>query len=238
MFLVERQHLRQDISTDTEEHISQTSTSTFKNITMKKNKFLYILVCINLLLFSSCSPEDEIKNPDFNPLVFSEDFSIGAVDNAVLNVEGWSNIAEVGTAKWKTQIFSRNPYAEFSSFQSGDNVNIGWLVSPKINMDIYKGETLQFQSAQSFVTSSANSLQVLIATDYIGTNLTTANWQTVNANLPTASSPYFEFIKSGEIDLSAYTGTINIAFKVKGSGTNNALDGSYQVDSVTIYTKQ
>ena len=105
-------------------------------------------------------------------------------------------------------------------------------------MDIYKGETLQFQSAQSFVTSSANSLQVLIATDYIGTNLTTANWQTVNANLPTASSPYFEFIKSGEIDLSAYTGTINIAFKVKGSGTNNALDGSYQVDSVTIYTKQ
>jgi hypothetical protein len=55
--------------------------------------------------------------------------------------------------------------------------------------------------------------------------------------LPTTSSPYFEFIKSGEIDLSAYKGNINIAFKVKGSGTNNALDGSYQVDAIRVYTK-
>jgi hypothetical protein len=204
---------------------------------MKTNNFLTILGCIIFLLVTSCSPEDDIKNPDLNPLVFSEDFSKGAVDNAVLNLEGWNNIAEVGTAKWKTQIYSGNPYAEFSSFQSGDVVNISWLVSPVINMDTYKGEILQFQASQSFVSSSANSLEVLIATNYNGTNLATANWEPVNANLPTISSPYFEFIKSGEIDLSAYKGNINIAFKVKGSGTNNALDGSYQVDAIRIYTK-
>ena len=204
---------------------------------MKTNHFLTILGCIIFLLTTSCSPEDDIKNPDFNPLVFSEDFSKGAVDNVVLNLEGWNNIAEVGTAKWKTQIYSGNPYAEFSSFQSGDVVNIGWLVSPVINMDTYEGEILQFQASQSFVSSSANSLEVLIATNYTGNNLATANWEPVNANLPTTSSPYFEFIKSGEIDLSAYKGNINIAFKVKGSGTNNALDGSYQVDAIRIYTK-
>jgi hypothetical protein len=204
---------------------------------MKTNNFLTILGCIIFLLVTSCSPEDDIKNPDLNPLVFSEDFSKGAVDNAVLNLEGWNNIAEVGTAKWKTQIYSGNPYAEFSSFQSGDVVNISWLVSPVINMDTYKGEILQFQASQSFVSSSANSLEVLIATNYNGTNLATANWEPVNANLPTTLSEYFEFIKSGEIDLSAYKGNINIAFKVKGSGTNNALDGSYQVDAIRIYTK-
>lgn len=204
---------------------------------MKTNNFLTILGCIIFLLVTSCSPEDDIKNPDLNPLVFSEDFSKGAVDNAVLNLEGWNNIAEVGTAKWKTQIYSGNPYAEFSSFQSGDVVNISWLVSPVINMDTYEGEILQFQASQSFVSSSANSLEVLIATNYNGTNLATANWEPVNANLPTISSPYFEFIKSGEIDLSAYKGNINIAFKVKGSGTNTALDGSYQVDAIRIYTK-
>jgi hypothetical protein len=204
---------------------------------MKTNNFLTILGCIIFLLTTSCSPENDIKNPDFNPLVFSEDFSKGAVDNVVLNLEGWNNIAEVGTAKWKTQIYSGNPYAEFSSFQSGDVVNIGWLVSPVINMDAFEGEILQFQASQSFVSSSANSLEVLIATNYTGNNLATANWEPVNANLPTTSSPYFEFIKSGEIDLSAYKGNINIAFKVKGSGTNNALDGSYQVDAIRIYTK-
>lgn len=204
---------------------------------MKTNHFLPLLGCIIFLLTTSCSPEDDIKNPDFNPLVFSEDFSKGAVDNVVLNLEGWNNIAEVGTAKWKTQIYSGNPYAEFSSFQSGDVVNIGWLVSPVINMDTFEGEILQFQASQSFVSSSANSLEVLIATNYTGNNLATANWEPVNANLPTTSSPYFEFIKSGEIDLSAYKGNINIAFKVKGSGTNNALDGSYQVDAIRVYTK-
>jgi len=205
---------------------------------MKSNYFLHIVSCTIFLLITSCTPEEDIKNPDFNPLLFSEDFSKGAIDNTVLNIEGWRNIAEVGTVQWKTQIFSSNPYAEFSAFQSGNTVNIGWLISPSINMDVVEGELLQFQASQSFVSSVANSLEVLIATNYNGTNLATANWESISAILPTTSSPYFEFIKSGEIDLSSYKGNINIAFKVKGSGTNTALDGSYQVDAIRIYTKK
>lgn len=204
---------------------------------MQTNKTLSLVGCFIFLLLTSCSPEDDIKNPNFNPLIFSEDFSKGAVDDAVLNLENWTNVAEIGTVKWKTQIFSGNPYAEFSSFRTLDDVSVGWLISPAINMDIKGGEVLQFQASQSFVTSSGNSLEVLIATDYNGSNLATANWQPLDANLPTASSPFFEFIKSGEIDLSTYAGNINIAFKVKGSGTNNSLDGSYQVDAIRIYTK-
>lgn len=205
---------------------------------MKSNNFLNIVSFILLLLVFSCTPEDDIKNPDFNPLLFSEDFSKGAIDNTVLNIEGWRNIAEVGTVQWKTQIFSRNPYAEFSAFQSTNAVNVGWLISPSINMDVVEGELLQFQASQSFVSSGANSLEVLLATNYNGTNLATANWESISAILPTASSLFFEFIKSGEIDLSSYKGNINIAFKVKGSGTNTALDGSYQVDAIRIYTKK
>ena len=205
---------------------------------MKSNYLLHIVSCTIFFLLTSCTPEEDIKNPDFNPLLFSEDFSKGAIDNTVLNIEGWRNIAEVGTVQWKTQIFSSNPYAEFSAFQSGNAVNSGWLISPSINMDVVEGEILQFQASQSFVSSGANSLEVLIATNYNGTNLATANWESISATLPTASSPFFEFIKSGEIDLSSYKGNINIAFKVKGSGTNTALDGSYQVDAIRIYTKK
>jgi hypothetical protein len=205
---------------------------------MKMNKIISILGLVALLSFSGCSPEDDIKNPNLRPVLFSEDFAVGATDNTILNTTGWENISEIGTAKWKEQIFSGNAYAEFSSFQSNEPVNIGWLVSPKINMDVNTGEVLQFQASQSFVSSASNSLEVLIATDYNGTNLTTANWQpATGAVLPTTSATYFEFIKSGEIDLSGYTGNINIAFKVKGSGTNTALDGSYQIDDVKVYTK-
>lgn len=205
---------------------------------MKTNKLVSVIVCVNVLLFASCSPENDIKNPDFNPLLFSEDFSKGAIDNTILNIEGWRNIAEIGTVQWKIQIFSRNPYAEFSAFQSTNAVNVGWLISPSINMDVVEGEILQFQASQSFVTSGANSLEVLIATNYNGTNLATANWESISAILPTASSPFFAFIKSGEIDLSSYKGNINIAFKVRGSGTNTSLDGSYQVDAIRIYTNK
>lgn len=209
---------------------------------MKINKTLSILGLVSFLTLTGCSPEDDIKNPDFTPMVFSEDFSVGAVDNTILDVTGWENIAEVGTAKWREQVYSGNAYAEFSAFryapETPDAVNIGWLISPKIDMDTQEGEILQFQSSMSYVTSSANSLEILIATDYDGTNLTTANWTPLNATLPTTSSVYFEFIKSGEIDLSSYTGKINLAFRYKGSGTNTALDGSYQVDSVRIYNNK
>jgi hypothetical protein len=198
-------------------------------------KTFKILGLVALLSFAGCSPEDDIENPYLRPVFFSQDFAVGAVDNAVLNITGWENIAEVGTAKWKTQVYSGNAYAEFTSYQSGDLLNIGWLISPKINMDENEGEILQFKSSQSYVTSSANSLEVLISTDYDGTNLATANWTPAGAILPGTSATYFEFMNSGQIDLSQYTGSINIAFKVKGSGTNTALDGSYQIDDVKIY---
>lgn len=202
---------------------------------MKKNKILSILGLIALISFSGCSPEDDIKNPYLRPMIFMEDFSVGAADNTELDTPRWENIAEEGTTKWKSQVYSGNAYAEFTPFQSSDVVSIGWLVSPKIDMDAQEGEKLEFLASQSYVSNSANSLEVLIATDYDGTNLTTANWQSVGATLPTTSSTYFEFIKSGVIDLSAYTGKINIAFKVKGSGTNTALDGGYQIDNIRIY---
>lgn len=205
---------------------------------MKINKTLSILGLVSFLSLVGCSPEDDIKNPDFTPLIYAEDFSVGAVDNTILDNTGWENIAEIGTAKWKEQVYSGNAYAEFTTFLSGDAVNVGWLISPKIDMDLNEGEKLQFRSSQSYVTSAANSLEVLIATDYDGTNLTTANWQPVTANLPTTTSAYFEFMNSGVVDLSTYTGKINLAFKVKGSGTNTALDGSYQIDDIRIYNNK
>jgi hypothetical protein len=204
---------------------------------MKANKTLLILGFVSLVSLIGCSPEDDIKNPNLSPLIFTEDFAIGAVDNTILDSQGWINFAEVGTAKWKEQIYSGNAYAEFSSFQSGDATNVAWLISPSINLDKYDNEMFVFRASQSYVTSGANSLEILISSDFNGTNVTTANWEPLSATLPTLSSVYFEFIKSGEIDLSGYTGNVHLAFKVKGSGTNTALDGSYQVDDIRVFTK-
>lgn len=203
---------------------------------MKTNKFKAILFCASIAaLFCGCTKDDDFEIQEFTPMVFAEDFNGGTVlDNTVLDTPGWTNYAEAGTVKWKEQVYSHNAYAEFSSFQSGELSNIGWLISPPINMDAHEGEKLVFQTAQAYVSSGANSLEVLVSTDFDGTNVTAANWQPVEATLPLTSSPYFAFLNSGEVDLSSYTGNLYLAFKVKGSGTNTALDGSYQVDNIRI----
>lgn len=201
---------------------------------MKINTIKSILFsAVVATMFTSCTSDDDYEIHAYRDVIFSEDFSVNAVDNQLLITPGWLNIAEVGAVQWKTQIYQGNAYAEFTSYQSQDVVNIGWLVSPEIDMDQHESEKLVFQAAQSFVSSAANSLQVLVSNDFDGVNVATATWTTLNPILPTTTSPYFEFIKSGEVDLSSFTGKIRLAFKVKG-GKDNAIDGTYQVDNIRI----
>lgn len=204
---------------------------------MKSIKSLLLINVIILITAIGCSPEKEIQNPTLATVLLSEDFSAGAVDNAVLNTAGWVNVAETGTTKWKYQIYSGNAYAEFTSYLSQDPVCVSWLISPNIDLDRGENEKLVFEAAQSYVSSSANSLEVFISTNFTGTNVATANWQKLQAILPTTSNANFQFIKSGVIDLSGFSGRVNIGFKVKGTGTitNSSLDGSYQIDNVKVY---
>ena len=192
-----------------------------------------LFVAILALLTTGCVSDDDTSLPNYTPVLFGESFETNAVDNTELVISGWNNYAEVGTAKWRFQYYSSNNYAEFTSYQSGQAVNIGWLISPAINLDGHANARLLFQVSQSYVTSAANSLEVLISTDYDGTNVTAATWTPLPASIPGTSAEYFLF-QTSDIDLSAYSGNIHLAFKVKGSGTNTALDGGYQIDNVRI----
>ncbi|POS03080.1 hypothetical protein Q361_101184 [Flavobacterium croceum DSM 17960] len=210
---------------------------------MKKIKLIIAMSGLTLLGFTSCSPEEDIKNPDFNPLIFGEDFSKSTEDGTALIAPGWINYSEAGTLLWKQGYHKVTPsniyqgYAVFNSYQSGQASNIGWLISPKIDLDAQEGEVLRFECAQAYVSSAANSIEVLISNNFDGTNVLGATWTPLDCTLPTTSSAYFYFTDSGEINLSSYTGKVNIAFRVKGSGTNTSLDGTYQVDNIRVYKK-
>ncbi|MCG2612305.1 DUF5017 domain-containing protein [Flavobacterium sp. SM15] len=186
----------------------------------------------------SCTKEDDFDIPTVINPFFKEDFQT-AVDNTDLDILGWTNFAEAGTKKWKEEVFDGNGYAEFSAYNSGSAINKAWLISPVVNMDTFANERLTFRVAQHHldVDSPDNSLQVLISTDYDGTNVTAATWTALNANIPTKSASWYEFATS-VIDLSSYTGNVHIAFKFTGSGTNTTLDGAFQVDNVFIYNEK
>lgn len=167
---------------------------------------------------------------------YTEDFQ-AAVDNTNLNIPGWVNFAEVGTKLWREEAFSGNGYAEFSSFGSGNASNVAWLVSPAINLDATSNEFMTFRTAQHHldVDSPLNSMVVYVSTDFDGTNVLTATWIEVPVTLPTQSTPWYQFVSSGGVDLSSYSGNIFVAFKFIGSGTNTLYDGAFQVDDLKVY---
>lgn len=167
---------------------------------------------------------------------FSEDFQ-SVENNTKLNLPGWANMVQKGTKFWIGTVYSGNGYAEFNTTGTKVVSNIAWLISPKIDMDAHTNEVLTFRTAQHHldVDSPLNSLQAYISTDFDGLNIAAATWIPLTHNLPNQTTPWHQFVGSGGIDLSSYTGKINIAFKYMGSGKNLALDGAFQVDDVQIY---
>jgi hypothetical protein len=178
---------------------------------------------------SKCEPLDI---DDFS-VIFEEDFD-EATDNTNLNIADWTNFAEEGSELWTEQVFSGNGYAEFSSYFSGDDVNIGWLVSPGIDMDSQDNEFLNFKTAQHHLDSAANTLEVFVSTDYDGSNVLGATWEPISATLASQANSWYAFIDSGLIDISSYSGTLYVGFKVTGSGTDTQLDGAYHVEDFQV----
>lgn len=181
---------------------------------------------------AKCTPLDI---SDFSVIV-EENFDAGT-DNTNLDFTGWTNFAETGSEFWTEQLFGGNGYAEFSGYRTGDDVNVGWLVSPGIDMDSQTNEFLNFQIAQHHLDSADNTLEVFVSTDFDGTNVTAATWEAVSANLPVMSDSWYAFKDSGLVDLSSYSGTLHVAFKVTGSGNDETLDGAYMLDDFKVLAK-
>lgn len=216
-----------------------------------KKIVLYTALLTGTLSFFSCN-EPETENPPFFPVVFKETFDAEFIqENEYLNYENfafgnWTSFAQVGSVEWTEQNDDNNNYIQFTTFGSttGDVTNVAWAISPQINLDNSSNEVLVFKTASEFITSVNNKLEVLISTDFDGINVTTATWTPINANvaslstnLPSGSPDGVLNVNSGEVNLSAMTGTFYLAFKATGSSTDNNLDGSLRVDDIKIYTK-
>lgn len=167
---------------------------------------------------------------------FAENFQ-NVETNTKLNLPGWANLVQKGTKFWLGTLYAGNGYAEFNTTGTKVASNIAWLISPKIDMDLHTKEVLTFRSAQHHldVDSPLNSLEVYVSKNFDGLNIDKATWIPLKVILPKQATPWYQFVGSGGVDLSSYTGKINVAFKYTGSGKNLALDGAFQVDDVQIF---
>lgn len=203
---------------------------------MKKLSLYSLLVFAGLSTLSSCTSDSDVENPKVKTTLFVENFTDNT-DGTVLNTTGWTNYAQAGTKKFTEEVYSGNGYAEFTSFGSGQASNIAWLISPAFDMDKQDGEKLVFQAAHAFLTSADNTLELVVSTDYDGNiaNFNQSSWLSLPVTTPKPSNDFYEWVNSGEVDLSKFKGTLYFAFKVKGSGTNTNLDATYQIDNIRLY---
>ena len=203
---------------------------------MKKTPLYTFLVIAGLTTLTNCTSDNDVENARVKTTLFVENFTDNS-DGTILNTTGWTNFAQVGTKKFTEEVYSGNGYAEFTSYGSGQASNISWLISPGFDMNKQDGEKLVFQAAHAYLTSADNSLELMVSTDYDGNiaNFNQSNWLSLPVTTPTPSNDFFEYVNSGEVDLSKYNGTLYFAFKVKGSGTNTALDATYQIDNIRLY---
>lgn len=203
---------------------------------MKNYIKLTLLLVFSLTLFLSCSKEEDFNIPPFKPLFFSESFPKDDIDfNQDFDFPGWINFAEAGTKKWIERDFAGSGYIQFSSFQSGNASNIGWAITPNIDLGTSGNAALSFKTASNFVSSPDNKIEVLISTDFDGTNVLAATWTPINATVANNTTNNYTYINSGEISLTDLTGNVNIAFRVKGNGTTQT--GLFQVDDIKVYLK-
>lgn len=148
-------------------------------------------------------------------------------DNTDINMSGWTNVAVKGERRWQGDSFGGNSFAQATAFNDTSNEMETWLITPPINLSTPK--TLKFESATAFHVH--DGLTVMISTDYAG-DIATATWETLPCLLAGDSDPNYEFVLSGDVDLSGYSGTGYIAFRYIGN--KNDQTSTYRLDNIQI----
>ena len=148
--------------------------------------------------------------------------------NQPVSLNGWMNVATKGTRIWLGKEYGGNLYAQATAYNDSEPEMETWLISPHIILDDPK--TLTFESAMAFFEH--DGLSVWISTDFDG-DVNSATWQALSCTLAGNTDPDNDFIWSGDIDLSAYSGTGVIGFKYVGSGPNG-LTTSFRLDNIKV----
>ena len=168
--------------------------------------------------------------------IFEENFESYSFGDTI-NQNGWTDYKEAGSKDFYAfdDSYSLGTSVKISAYNSGDTSNIAWLITPGIDMDAQTGEVLSFQTSNSF--SDNSTLEALISTDWDGieANITSATWIALPATIVNDSEFYQNWVGSGAVDLSGYSGTAHIAFKYTGGDNGTSQTGTYELDEFKIF---
>lgn len=162
----------------------------------------------------------------------SQDFN-SIIDGENFNFKYWKNISEVGNRSWIGKVYEEDKYVQMSAYNSDDDSNTAWLISPIIDFDVNSNEILTFKSAQAYWTH--RGLSVWLISDLKGEVIANATkTEIVVNNLASEYTSEHEWLTSETVNLSLFTGKGRIGFKYEGSLINGQT-GTFRIDDVEVY---
>lgn len=166
--------------------------------------------------------------------VFEESFNSIGANNGTLTLPGWKNIGETGGVLYQNAVFGTVKCGKITAFNTGAASVTSWLITPAIPITGATAPKLTFKLAAGYVFG-ATPIQVLISTNYNGSNTPSAStWtQVFTQTAVTPTTGYGTLASVGNIDLSAYNGqTVYIAFKYTGADPSKTT--TYEFDDLKI----
>lgn len=146
---------------------------------------------------------------------------------------GWLNVQVKGNKNWFIKTFNDNNYASMTGYK-GTAPFDSWLISPAIDCSKMTDKVMSFRSQVNGYSSTTSKLEVYVLSG--SSNPEEAQLTLLTPALPTApASGYSEWVQSGELNLSGFSGVIYVGFRY--TATSDANYATWCVDDVLIGTK-
>lgn len=160
---------------------------------------------------------------------YAYDFENGT-DYAEVAASGWAQYHTGGVEdrKFVYRSYGGNRYAQITAYASGgaltDKVDV-WMVSPALNLDaVYVAKNLRFRTSNAYPNGAKLLVYVLNNQD---PDKATFKEELTGAVIAGSAQNNYVFTGSGVVDLSAYSGTVYIAFRYLAQPGETT---TYQVD--------
>lgn len=184
----------------------------------------------NLTAFAKDGGGDTPPGPDPGDTVTSlaTDFS-GITD--ISQLKGWSLVTVSGNKPWFIQSYNSNTFAACTGYNGtpGKTGFDSWLITPGLDMDRMTAKTLSFTTCVGYTGSGTLEVYAMSSPDPSAAKLTR-----LSARIPSPTGSWSDFIPSGDIDLSAFTGTLYIGFRYTGEAASGYT--TYRIDDLAIGT--
>ena len=142
---------------------------------------------------------------------------------------GWTQKQVAGDKAWYVHNFNENNYISMSGHR-GTAPFDQWLISPPIIIDQLLDKTLTFDTQVNAYGSTQSALKVFVLT---AADPTPDNTTQLSPNLATAPvTGYSDWVNSGKLDLSAFSGIIYIGFEYTSPVADNY--ATWCVDNVKL----